>query len=60
MKIEAAILITHAEDGTVTVGQIADHVWRQGWGGAVGVAVGFAAPPLPAATAVGAGIGALS
>ena len=56
VEIEAAILITHAEDGTVTVAQTADHRGRKGveWGGGVGVAVGLAAPPLLAATAVGA------
>jgi uncharacterized membrane protein len=34
VKIEAAILITHAEDGTVGVQQTADHRGRKGvqWG----------------------------
>ncbi|MFN8187197.1 MAG: arylsulfatase [Gaiellales bacterium] len=61
VKIEAAILITHAEDGTVSVRQTADHRGRKGveWGGAVGVLVGLAAPPLLAATAVGAAAGGL-
>ena len=61
VKMEAAILITHAEDGTVTVEQTADHRGRKGveWGGAVGVLVGLAAPPLLAATAVGAVAGGL-
>jgi arylsulfatase A-like enzyme/uncharacterized membrane protein len=56
VKLEAAIVITHAADGTVTVAQTADHRGRKGvaWGGAVGVLVGLAAPPLIAATAVGA------
>ena len=61
VKMEAAILITHAEDGTVTVEQTADHRGRKGveWGGTVGVLVGLAAPPLLAATAVGAVAGGL-
>ena len=61
VEMEAAILITHAEDGTVTVAQTADHRGRKGveWGGTVGVLVGLAAPPLLAATAVGAAAGGL-
>jgi arylsulfatase len=61
VEIEAAILITHAGDGTVNVRQTADHRGRKGveWGGAVGVLVGLAAPPLLAATAVGAAAGGL-
>ena len=61
VQIEAAILITHAGDGSVTVQQTADHRGRKGveWGGAVGVLVGLAAPPLLAATAVGAVAGGL-
>ena len=61
VKMEAAILITHAEDGSVTVAQTADHRGRKGveWGGAVGVLVGLAAPPLLAATAAGAVAGGL-
>ena len=59
--MEAAILITHAEDGSVNVAQTADHRGRKGveWGGAVGVLVGLAAPPLLAATAAGAVAGGL-
>jgi arylsulfatase A-like enzyme/uncharacterized membrane protein len=61
VRIEAAILITHAEDGSVSVRQTADHRGRKGveWGGAVGVLVGLAAPPLLAATAAGAAAGGL-
>ena len=61
VAMEAAILITHAEDGSVNVGQTADHRGRKGvaWGGSVGVLVGLAAPPLLAATAVGAVAGGL-
>jgi arylsulfatase A-like enzyme/uncharacterized membrane protein len=61
VEIEGAILITHAIDGTVTVRQTADHRGRKGveWGGGVGILVGLAAPPLLAATAVGAVAGGL-
>ena len=61
VRIEAAILITHAGDGSVSVRQTADHRGRKGveWGGAVGVLVGLAAPPLLASTAVGAAAGGL-
>ena len=61
VEMEAAILITHAEDGSVNVAQTADHRGRKGveWGGAVGVLVGLAAPPLLAATAAGAVAGGL-
>ena len=61
VEMEAAILITHAEDGAVTVAQTADHRGRKGvgWGGGVGVLVGLAAPPLLAATAAGAAAGGL-
>src|SRR5262244_3090982 len=56
LEIEAAILITHAEDGSVSVRQTADHRGRKGveWGGAVGLLVGLAAPPLLATSAAGA------
>ena len=61
VEIEGAILITHAEDGAVNVQQTADHRGRKGveWGGGVGFLVGLAAPPLLAATAVGAAAGGL-
>jgi len=61
VKIEAAILITHAVDGTVSVQQTADHRGRKGagYGGAVGFLVGLAAPPLLAVTAAGAAAGGL-
>src|SRR5512133_654214 len=59
--IDAAILITHAQDGTVSVQQTADHRGRKGveWGGTVGILVGLAAPPLLATTAAGAVAGGL-
>src|SRR5262249_8731633 len=61
LEVEAAILITHAEDGTVNVVQTADRRGRKGveWGGSVGFLVGLAAPPLLAATAAGAVVGGL-
>jgi arylsulfatase len=61
VQIEAAILITHAADGSVSVQQTADHRGRKGveWGGGVGLLVGFAAPPLLATTAVSAAAGGL-
>jgi arylsulfatase A-like enzyme/uncharacterized membrane protein len=61
VEIEAAILVTHAADGSVQVQQTADHRGRRGveWGGAVGILVGLAAPPLLATTAAGAVAGGL-
>ncbi len=61
VKVDGAILITHAADGSVSVRQTADHRGRKGveWGGAVGVLVGLAAPPLLATTALGAVAGGL-
>lgn len=61
VEVEAAILITHAEDGAVNVVQTADHRGRKGveWGGTVGVLVGLAAPPLLATAAAGAAAGGL-
>src|SRR5262245_2620436 len=61
VEVEGAILVTHAEDGSVNVQQTADHRGRKGlaWGGGVGLAVGLAAPPLLATTAAGAAAGGL-
>ena len=61
VRIEAAILVTHTADGEVQVRQTADRRGRKGvaWGGAVGVLVGLAAPPLLATTAAGAAAGGL-
>ncbi|HZO79304.1 MAG TPA: arylsulfatase [Solirubrobacteraceae bacterium] len=61
IKIDGAILVTHAADGTVNVRQTADNRGRKGveWGGGVGFLVGLAAPPLLAATAAGAVAGGL-
>jgi arylsulfatase A-like enzyme/uncharacterized membrane protein len=61
VRLDAAILITRAGDGTVAVQQSSDHRGRKGveWGGAVGMLVGLAAPPLLATTAAGAVAGGL-
>ena len=59
--IQAAILISHDADGEVAVQRTGDSLGRKGmgWGGGVGFLVGLAAPPLLAATAVGAAGGAI-
>ena len=59
IEIEGVILVTHAEDGSVSVQQTGDNLGRKGmgWGGGVGVAVGLFAPPLLATAAVGAAAG---
>ena len=56
VSIEGVILVTHAQDGSVSVRQTGDHLGRKGlgWGGGVGLAVGLFAPPLLASVAVGA------
>ena len=61
VKSEGVILVEHAESGEVRVSQTGDHLGRKGmgWGGGVGVLVGLAAPPLLAATAVGAAAGGI-
>jgi len=48
IEIEGVILVTHAEDGSVSVQQTGDNLGRKGmgWGGGVGLLVGLAAPPL--------------
>ena len=59
--IQAAILIAQDADGEVEVQRTGDSLGRKGagWGGGVGFLVGLAAPPLLAATAVGAAGGAI-
>jgi arylsulfatase len=61
VRLEAVILVAHDADGNVTVRKTGDSVGRTGakWGGALGFLVGLAAPPLLAATVVGAAGGAL-
>ncbi len=63
VAIEGVILVTHAEDGSVTVELTGDHLGRTGarWGGGVGLAVGLFAPLLLAsAVATGATVGWLT
>lgn len=62
VAIEAVILVTHAEDGNVSVEMIGDRLGRKGarWGAGVGLAVGLVAPLLLASTvAAGAVAGGL-
>ena len=56
VAIDGVILVTHAQDGSVSVRQTGDNLGRKGvgWGGGVGLAVGLFAPPLLASVAVGA------
>ena len=56
--IEGVILVTHAEDGQVTVELTGDHLGRTGarWGGGVGLAVGLIAPALLATTVATGGV----
>ena len=52
VAIEGVILVTHAEDGGVSVEMTGDHLGSKGarWGGGVGLAVGLFAPFLLAST----------
>ena len=60
-KIEAAVVMSRDADGKVDVLEQGDEDTASGAviGGGLGFVVGLFAPPLLAATAVGAGIGAL-
>ena len=61
VSIQAVILVAHDADGNVSVQRSGDNLGRKGlgWGGAVGFLVGLAAPPLLAATVVGAAAGGI-
>ena len=61
VRIEAVILVAHGQDGTVSVQKTGNDLGHTGakWGGSVGFLVGLAAPPLLAATVVGATAGAV-
>jgi len=61
VQSDGVILVTKDEGGEVHVAHTADKLGRKGagWGGGVGVLVGLAAPPLLAATAVGAAAGGI-
>jgi arylsulfatase len=59
---DGVVLVTKDADGEVAFQETGDHLGRKGAkaGGGVGLVVGLFAPPLLAATAVGAGVGALA
>ena len=59
---DGIVLVTKDAAGEVTVQETGDHLGKKGAkvGGGVGLVVGLLAPPLLAATAVGAGLGALT
>src|SRR3954471_14841533 len=62
IEIEGVVLVQKDADGTVHVNQTGDHLGRKGMsiGGGAGLVVGLFAPPLLAATAVGAAAGAVT
>src|SRR3954451_409554 len=59
ITVEGVVLVQKDADGKVHVTETGDHLGRKGMklGGGVGLAVGLFAPPLLAATAVGAAAG---
>jgi uncharacterized membrane protein len=59
---EGVVLVIKDADGEVHVKETGDHLGRKGLavGGGVGLAVGLFAPPLLAATAVGAALGGVT
>jgi uncharacterized membrane protein len=61
LTVEGVALVTVDADGTVAVQETGDHLGRRGvkLGGGVGLVVGLFAPPLLAATAIGAAAGGL-
>jgi uncharacterized membrane protein len=61
LEVEGVALVTVDADGQVAVEEAGDHLGRKGakLGGGVGLVVGLFAPPLLAATVVGAAGGAL-
>ena len=60
ITVEGVVLVQKDADGEVHVKETGDHLGRKGLkiGGGVGLVVGLFAPPLLAATAVGAAAGA--
>src|SRR6476646_11396645 len=62
ITLEGIVLVQKDSDGDVHVTETGDHLGRKGLaiGGGVGLAVGLLAPPLLAATAVGAAGGGLT
>ncbi len=61
ITVEGVVLVQKDAAGEVTVKETGDHLGRKGAkvGGGVGLVVGLFAPPLLAATAIGAGGGAV-
>jgi arylsulfatase len=61
VESDGVVLVTKDADGEVQVQETGDHLGRKGVkvGGGVGLVVGLLAPPLLAATAVGAAAGGL-
>ena len=61
ITVEGVVLVQKDADGEVHVTETGDHLGRKGleFGGGAGVVVGLFAPPLLAATAVGAAAGGL-
>jgi arylsulfatase len=61
ISTDGVVLVTKDADGEVTVKETGDHMGRKGvkTGGGVGLVVGLFAPPLLAATAVGAAAGGI-
>ena len=59
ISTDGVVLVTKDAEGEVTVQETGDHLGRKGVkvGGGVGLVVGLFAPPLLAATAVGAAAG---
>jgi uncharacterized membrane protein len=59
IAVEGVVLVQKDAEGEVSVTETGDHLGRKGlkFGGGVGLVVGLFAPPLLAATAVGAAAG---
>jgi uncharacterized membrane protein len=62
ITVEGVVLVQKDSDGDVHVTETGDHLGRKGLkiGGGVGLAVGLFAPPLLAATAIGAAAGGVT
>ena len=62
ITVEGVVLVQKDDTGEVQVTETGDHLGRKGLkiGGGVGLAVGLFAPPLLAATAIGAAAGAVT
>jgi arylsulfatase len=62
ITVEGVVLVQKDSDGEVHVTETGDHLGRKGLkiGGGVGLAVGLFAPPLLAATAIGAAAGGVT